>query len=194
MQNVNETDSLKPSDCKGSLVYIAAMFFFQHLSFEVMRLSITLTSGNISFIYLHRPPPCRNNQLTDSCFLSKFSFLLDVLRCNSLSSNIIINGDLNVHFDIPTDPLVPKTNSLLDRDSFYQAVTVPTHKLGHILDIAIFRPTDGIVCLTTVTQLPSSDNHSVVCDLSTIRPVYYAEPKQSRNLRGIDLDAFKVNI
>ena len=57
-----------------------------------------------------------------------------------------------MHFDIPTNPLVLKINSLLNRYSFYQVVTVPTHKLGHTLDIVMFRPTDDIVCSTTVTQ------------------------------------------
>ena len=78
--------------------------------------------------------------------------------CNTSSSKSIILGDVNVNFDIPTNPLVLKINSLLNRHSFYQAVTVPTHKSGHTLDIAMFRP-DDIVCSTTVTQLLSSDHY-----------------------------------
>ena len=72
-----------------------------------------------------------------------------------------------------------KINSLLNRYSFYKAFTVPTHKLGYTLDIVMFRPTDDIVCSTTVTQLPSSDNYCVVCDLSVITPVNHTELKQS---------------
>ena len=98
-------------------------------------------------------------------------------QCNTLSSKSIILGDLNVHFDIPTNPLV-----LLNRYSFYQAVTVPTHKFGHTLYIVMFRPNDDITCSTTVTQLLSSDHYCVVCDLSVIKPVNHAELKQLRNL------------
>ena len=94
--------------------------------------------------------------LIDSCFLSEFSFLSDL--CNTLSSSSIILGDLNVHVDIPTNHPVLKISSLLNRYSFYQAITVATHKLGHTLDIAMFRPTDGIVCSITVTQLHLTDN------------------------------------
>ena len=65
-------------------------------------------------------------------------------QCNTLSSSNIILGDLNVHFDIPTNPLVLKTNIVLNWYSFYQAVSVPTHKLGHNLDIVTLRPTDDI--------------------------------------------------
>ena len=140
-------------------------------------MSITLTSGNINFFCLYRPPPSRNNQLTDSSFLSDFSFLLD--QCNTLSSKSIFLGDLNVHFDTLTNPLVLKINSLLNRYSYYQAVTVPTHKFGHTLDIVMFRPNDDIVCSTTGTRLLSSDHYCVVCDLSVIKPVNHAELKQS---------------
>ena len=131
-------------------------------------------SGNINFFCLDRPPPSRINQLTDSCFFSDFSFLLD--HCNTLSSKSIILGDLNVHFDISTNPLVMKINSLLNRYRFYQVVTVPTHKFGHTLDIAMFPPINDVVCSTTITKLLSSDHF---CDLSVIKPVNHAELKQS---------------
>ena len=139
-----------------------------------------LSSGNINFFYSYRPPPSRNNQLTDSCFFSEFSFLLDL--CNTLSSSSVILGGLSVHFDIPTNPIVLKINSLLNRFSFYQGVSIPAHTLGQTLDIVIFRPTDEIVCSTTVTQLLSSDHYCVVCDLSAIKPINHVELKQSRNM------------
>ena len=37
--------------------YKTATFYFSQQSFEVTRLSITLTSGNINFFGLYRPPP-----------------------------------------------------------------------------------------------------------------------------------------
>ena len=66
---------------------------------------------------------------------------------------------------------------MLNRYSFYLTVSVPTDKLGHTLEIVMFRPTDDIVCSTTVTQLLSSDHYCVVCDLSAIKPVNHAELK-----------------
>ena len=64
--------------------------------------------------------------------------------CNTLSSSSIVIGDLNVHFDVPTNPLVLKINILLNRYCFYQAVTVPSHKLVHTPHIVMFMPTDNI--------------------------------------------------
>ena len=113
---------------------------------------------------------------------------------NILSSKSIISGDANVNFDIHTNTLVLKINSLLNRYSFYQAVTVPTHKYGHTLDIVMLRPNDDIACPTIVTQLLSSEHYCVVCDLSVIKPVNHAELKQSRNLCGINLTIFKADI
>ena len=114
--------------------------------------------------------------------------------CNTLPFSSIILGDLNVHFYIPTNPLVLNINSLLNRYSFYQAVTVPTHNFGHTLDIVMLRPNDDIVCSTTVAQLLSFDHYCVVCDLSVIKPVNHAEFKQSRNLRDINLTTFYADI
>ena len=90
----------------------------------------------------------------------------------------MILEDLNVHFDITTNPPVLKINSLLNRYSFYHVVTVPTHKFGHTLDIVVLRPNDDIVCSTTVTQLLSSCHYCVVYDLSVIKPVNHSEFKQ----------------
>ena len=63
--------------CLSKRTSITATFSFHHQSFQVIRLSITLTSGNIKFFCLYRPPPSINNQLTDKSFFSEFSFLLN---------------------------------------------------------------------------------------------------------------------
>ena len=68
------------------------------------------------------------------------------------------------------------------------------HRLGHTLDIVMFRPTDDIVCSSTATYLVSSDHCCVACDISAIKPVNHAELTQSRNSRGIKLTTFKADI
>ena len=60
--------------CLCKQISITATFSFHHQSFEVIPLSITLTSGNINFFCLYKPLSSRNNHLTDSCFFSEFSF------------------------------------------------------------------------------------------------------------------------
>ena len=95
---------------------------YDTIHYHVVLLSILfvnrkmLSSGNINFFCLCGPPPSKNGQLTDSSFFSEFSFFLD--QCNTLSSKSIILGDIDVHLDIPTNPLVLKINSLLNGYSF----------------------------------------------------------------------------
>ena len=75
---------------KRIYIYITVILLYQHVSFKVICLS--LTSGNIRPFCLYRPPPCRNKQLTDTCFLREFHFLFDL--CNTLSSSSNILSDL----------------------------------------------------------------------------------------------------
>ena len=62
------------------------------------------------------------------------------------------------------------------------------------IDIVMFRPTEDIVFSTTFTKLHSSDHYCLVCDLSVIKPINYAEVKQSRNFHGINLTTFNADI
>ena len=94
--------------------------------------------------------------------------------CNTLSSSSITLGNINAHLDMPTNSLVLTIYSLLDICGFCQTITVPTHKLGHTLDVAIIRPTDDNVSSTTVSQLTMSDHYCVVYDLSAVKPVSHA--------------------
>ena len=117
-------------------ISITATLSLHHQSFEVIRLSITLTSVNKNVLCLYRLPPSRNKQLTGSSFFREFLFLLDL--CKTLFNSSIILGDINVHFDIPTNPLVLKTNSLLNRCNFHQAVTVPTWSYSRYCYVQIY--------------------------------------------------------
>ena len=93
--------------------------------------------------------------------------------------------DLNVLFDIPTNPLVLKINCLLNRYSFYQVVNVPTYKLGHTFDLLMTFCTPLLLpscfCLILI----------VLSVTSSMRPVFNAE--LSRNLHCIDLSTFKAD-
>ena len=77
------------------------------------------------------PPPSRQNKLTNAMFLEQFSDLLEsYVSCDRL----FVVGDLNVHFDTPSDPSTSALNVVLDNRTFHQLVNVPTHRRGHTLD------------------------------------------------------------
>ena len=83
------------------------------------------------FLSVYRPPPSRQNKLTNATFLEQFSDLLEsYVSCDRL----FVVGDLNVHFDKLSDPTTSALNVVLDNLSLHQLINVPTHRCGHTLD------------------------------------------------------------
>ena len=63
------------------------------------------------FLSVYRPPPSRQNKLTNAMFSEQFSGLLEsYVSCDRL----FVVGDLNVHFDKPSDPSASALNVVLD--------------------------------------------------------------------------------
>ena len=167
-------------------------FDFDHSSFELIQVSVTLQTSALHFLCMYRPPPSRKNKLTDSLFSEQFPDLIDT--CNSLRGQICILGDMNIHYDCPDHPLTSKTLDLLYMYNFKQVVTQSTHRRGHILDCIIIRPSDQIHLSSEVTDSLESDHLCVMScfDVSVARscPVY----RYVRNIRGIDRSAFVADL
>ena len=86
-------------DYLSSRICFTTSFPFDHSSFELAQVSLTLLQHNTHLFCLYHPPPSSKNKITDSLFLDQFSDLLD--RCNFLRGSLIILGDFNVHYDCP---------------------------------------------------------------------------------------------
>ena len=83
------------------------------------------------FLRGYRPPPSRKNKLTNEMFLEQFTDLLgSYVACDKR----FVVGDLNVHFDNPSDPCTAALNTVLANLSLEHLVNVPTHHRGHTLD------------------------------------------------------------
>ena len=82
-------------------------FDFDHTSFELIQVSVTLQTSALHFMCMYRPPPSRKNKLTDSLFSEQFPDIIDM--CNSLRGQICILGDMSIHYDCPDHPLTAKT-------------------------------------------------------------------------------------
>ena len=52
-------------------------FDFDHSSFELIQVSVTLQTSALHFLCMYRPPPSRKNKLTDSLFSEQFPDLID---------------------------------------------------------------------------------------------------------------------
>ena len=142
------------------------------------------------FLSVYRPPPSRQNKLTNTMFLEQFSDLLEsYVSCDRL----FVVGDLNVHFDKPSDPSTSALNVVLDNLSLHQLVNVPTHRRSHTLDWLIINCATDVLDLTVVDML-LSDHFVISFDLLLRRPVREKRKIISRNIRAIDMHDFRMDV
>ena len=83
-------------------------------------------------------------------FLKQFS---DLLESNVSCDRLFVVGDLNVHFEKPSDPSAWAINVVLDNVSFYQLVNVPTHRRRLTLDWLITNRATCVLDLTVVDNV-----------------------------------------
>ena len=100
---------------------------FVFTAFEICEVRLSYDGHTAVFLSVYRPPPSRQNKLTNTMFWGQFSDLLEsYVSCDRL----FVVGDLNVHFDKPSDPSTSALNVVLDNLSLHQLVNVPTHWHG----------------------------------------------------------------
>ena len=104
----------------GSNITFKTNLYFSHTSFEVVQASITLQHNTLYFFCLYRPPPNRQNNLTDSMFTEQLSDLLDYV--NILPRFICLVGDMNIHFDNPLHSLTKQTLTTLSLHSLVEVI------------------------------------------------------------------------
>ena len=93
-----------------------------------------------------------SHKLTNAMFLEQFTDLLEsYVACDRL----FVVGDLNVHFDNPSDPCTAALNAVLANLSLEQLVNVPTHRRGHTLDWLITNRATDVLDLTIADMLLS---------------------------------------
>ena len=83
---------------------------------EICEVRLSYDGHTAVFLSVYRPPPSRQNKLTNTMFLEQFSDLLEsYVSCDRL----FVVGDLNVHFDKPSDPSTSALNVVLDNLSLH---------------------------------------------------------------------------
>ena len=177
----------------ANVVTFLSNFSFDHSSLELLQTTVTLPHRTLHFFSIYRPPPSRKNKLTDKMFLDQCPDFLEYV--NSLSGDVLLVGDLNVHFDRPSDPFTAKVNEVLYMFDLTQSVKEPTHRCGHTLDCVIHKNDSDCVHSVCVTHAIESDHACIVTQLNVSRPpppppVY----KLLRKVRDIDLMAFKADL
>ncbi len=146
-------------------------------SFESLALKI---DGAIPTILttIYRPPKSNN------AFLTELSELLTYL-C-SMSSNVIMLGDFNIHIDNDSNAFTSEFLSCLDCFGMQQFNTLPTHSKGHTLDLVCCSGIAPYNC--TVSDLSISDHLLVsFCAQLAVFKVNPCRPITFRNIKNIDV-------
>ena len=191
------------STCGGGLAFIVSdrllphsaftsVFPFSHTSFELAHLSLSLGQSHLNVFCLYRPPPNKQNRLTDSLFIQEFPDFLEY--ANSLMGSLLIMGDFNFHFDNPTQLYMAKVLDIISSFGLCQLVSEPTHTRGHSVDWVVYREEDDLLKLTSVDHNLSSDHFRVSCSLNLSKPPIPRAYRQVCRLASLDMAAFKISL
>ena len=141
----------------------SSTFPFDHTSYELVQVSLTLQHIALHFFSLYRPPCFPTSSLTS-------------LTTVTLPGDLCVLADFNVHFDLSHNPATTKLLDLLRMFNLRQPVQQPTHRQGHIIDWVIERPDDGVLKSTVVSDALESDHKCVITqfavNISTPPPVF----------------------
>ena len=75
-----------------------------------------------------------------------------------------------------------------------QAVSVPTHRCGHTLDLVVYREKDALLRLVSVCHSLSSDHLPVMFFLEMLKPEPRPVLRTVRNFRAIDRQQFRQDV
>ena len=159
---------------------------FVFSAFEICEVCISLDSHTVVFLSVYRPPPSRKNKLTNAMFLEQFT---DLLESYVACDRRFVVGDLNVHFDNPSDPCTAALNAVLGK----QLVNVPIHCRGHTLDWLITNRAIDVLDLTVADML-LSDHFAISFYLLFRKPGRVTKKVTSRNIRSVDMYAFRTDL
>ena len=115
--------------------------------------SMSTVRGPVTIVVIYRPPG-----RPDANFYNEFTSYLEVVA--TFNSQLVIAGDLNIHFEQPTDPVTMRINQLLASFALVQHVDQPTHQCGGILDVIVTRSDCSISDM--VIDPPSLSDHGPV--------------------------------
>ena len=99
---------------------------------------------------------------------------------------MLIVGDFNFHFDCLTNPNTVRIMDTQQTFRFSQAVSVPTHRCAHTLDIVVHREEDSLLHSVSVCHSMSSDHLPVMRSLDMSKSGPRLVLRTTRKFRAID--------
>ena len=111
-----------------------------------------------------------NGESQNSNFITEFTeFLMDV---TSKHNNILTLGDFNIHIDDLEDADSCLLHDTINAFNLKQQVNIPTHNLGHILDLIITENSDEYEVEKIIPGPYLSDHQFITIQLTECKPKY----------------------
>ena len=110
-------------------------------SFEHAIWSTRIRNKDYTLIGIYHPPQGAQQAITNSSFITEFiEFLMDVIPKHN---NILTMGDFNIQMDDLEEADSCLLHSTINAFNLKQQVNIPTHNLGHILNLIITEKSEG---------------------------------------------------
>ena len=161
-------------------------------SFESVELRLSNDSTSVSVICLYRPPPSKQNKLSNKMFFEEFPTL--VSEYSHARRDLAFIDDFNFHFQDSSNGDVDQLKTFLNDHDLVQLVDMPTHKRGHVLDWVIVRRDASCLSLETVEDIALSDHSAIYYSVNVRRPTARKRLVTSRNLRAMNSTDFQADI
>ena len=113
---------------------------------------------------VYRIPPFTENQLKVPNFLENFDEFVSLV--DLLPGKILLLGDLNVHYDVPSKSDVRRFSTILASNGLVQHIIGPTHRCGHTLDLVITRQDEQLVKRYTIDREQFPKDHFMIVFLT----------------------------
>ncbi|KAK2144858.1 hypothetical protein LSH36_725g01088 [Paralvinella palmiformis] len=124
-------------------------------------------------------------------FFIDFANIID--QYSLMSGQLLIAGDYNNNRYCNEIAITKRFIDLLDSTNLVQHVSEPTHRDGHIIDLAVTRQDDNIVHMTSVQPM-ISDNMVIHIHLNMSKPPRPTRTISFRKIRAIDQNCLADDI
>ena len=162
----------------------------EYSTFEHIQAKTTVGSCTYRIIVIYRPPRSQDESVTVSSFITELSKLIEEVVI--LNGRILITGDFNFHVDNKNDAQAQRFLRLLEACNLMQHLKVPTHQLGHTLDLAITRESDNVISNIIVTDQLISDHKLIMFNLPIARPTGFVAKTQDPSSLAPRFEGFTV--
>ena len=153
-------------------------------------------SKGLSFIVVcvYRPPYSQRHPKTVKAFIDEFEEVWSSIMTSHDTTKLVLVGDFNIHWDNQENGDTLAFHELINSFGCVQHVGIPTHELGHTIDLCI-TPSDTKLNLTPPAADYFISDHAFLSFYVDIpRPPVEKTVVASRPIRNMNIVSFRTEL